>query len=117
MAEHDLGSTDRHIYHLALADEWSEAVRRGEPYRRSTIGKALDEVGFIHCSFAEQVRPTAHRLYRDRTDVIVLTIDTALVASPIRIENLSGGTDCFPHIYGPLPLDAVQAEVLESNPQ
>ena len=87
------------IFHLALRDEWREAVDRGGPYERSTLGKSLAEVGFIHCSFAAQVASTAELFYRGRDDVVLLTIDES--ALELRVE------DGFPHIYGPLPLDAV----------
>jgi glutathione S-transferase len=94
------------IYHLALADEWHAAQVAGE-YRRSTLGKSLDEVGFIHCSHADQVRMIADLVYGDRTDVVLLTIDPHRVGAEIRVENLDGGDQLFPHIYGPLPLNAV----------
>ena len=89
------------IKHLAVAAEWDEAVARGGPYRRSTLGQSLDEVGFIHCSYEEQVAGTAELIYAGRDDVVVLTIDTSLLNCEIRVE------DGFPHIYGELPLDAV----------
>lgn len=89
------------IYHLAIRAEWDEAVAAGEPYRRSTVGKSLDDEGFIHCSFDHQVDATASGYYAGRDDVVVLTIDTGLLAAEVRIE--AG----FPHIYGELPLGAV----------
>ena len=67
------GSSGDFVYHVALQREWEEARNSGE-YRRSTRGKSLGEVGFIHCSFADQVRQTAARLYPN-DDVIVLAID------------------------------------------
>jgi glutathione S-transferase len=88
------------IYHLALAADWEAAQSVGE-YRTSTAGQTLDEVGFIHCSHADQVADTAGRFYAGRDDVVLLTIDQARVPSEVRVE------DGFPHIYGPLPLDAV----------
>ena len=88
------------IYHLALRREWDAAVVDGS-YRRSTIDQSLDEVGFIHASFAEQVQGTADRFYRGHEDVVLLTIDTAGVRGVIKVE------DGFPHIYGPLPVTAV----------
>jgi glutathione S-transferase len=97
----------RPMYHLALAEEWGNAVERGEPYRRSTLGKSLDEVGFIHCSFASQVEMIADLVYRGRGDVLLLVIDPARVQAEVRVENLDGGEPLFPHIYGALPLDAV----------
>jgi len=89
------------IKHLAVAAEWEEAVAGGGPYRRSTLGRSLDEVGFIHCSFDEQVAATASLIYAGRDDVVVLTIDEARLGCEVRVE------DGFPHIYGPLRLEAV----------
>ena len=62
------------IYHLALRNEWEEAVERNGPYRRSTLGRSLDDEGFIHCSFAHQVEMIADLVFRGR-DVVLLTID------------------------------------------
>ena len=95
------------IYHLALEKEWREAVERREPYGRSTLGKSQAEVGFIHCSFASQVETIARLIYGGRADVLLLVIDPSRVDSEIRIENLDGGNDQFPHIYGRLPIAAV----------
>jgi glutathione S-transferase len=97
---------DRWIFHLALADEWREAVAAGA-YERSTLGRSLAEQGFIHGSFARQVQAIADLLYRHRSDVVLLRIDPAKVGPEIRIENLEGGDDRFPHVYGPLAVDAV----------
>ena len=95
------------IYHLALAADWSGAQAGGNDYRVSSIGRLLDDVGFIHCSFAGQLQRVADAFYRGRTDVVLLSIDAAKVTSPIREENTEGGSELFPHIYGPLNLDAV----------
>ena len=95
------------IYHLALRYEWEEAARAGVAYRRSTLGTSLEDEGFIHCSFANQVQGVADVLFRGRSDVVLLTIDPVRVRAPIRIENVDGGKEVFPHVYGPLPLGAV----------
>lgn len=89
------------IKHLAVAAEWEEAIAGGGPYRRSTLGRSLDEVGFIHCSFEEQVAATAALIYAGRDDVVLLTIDESRLGCEVRVE------EGFPHIYGELPLDAV----------
>lgn len=101
----------RRIYHLALRDEWQAAVDAGEPYERSTLGKSLLDVGYIHCSIAGQVQMIADLVYRGRTDVILLAIDTSRIQSEIRVENLEGGDQRFPHIYGPLPVAAVVSAI------
>jgi len=98
--------TDR-IYHLALRHEWRQAVDRGGHYRRSTLGRSLEQEGFIHCSFAGQVERIANLVYRGRRDVVLLVIDPSRVSAEVNVENLDGGNELFPHIYGPLPIDAV----------
>lgn len=94
--------TTEPIFHLAVRAHWDEAVTSGGRYRRSTVDKSLDEEGFIHCSFAHQVANTAERHYAGRNDILLLTIDPAKVGAEIKVEN------GFPHIYGPLPIDAVR---------
>ena len=92
------------LHHLALAGEWAAAKLDGA-YRRSTIGRSLDDEGFIHCSYDHQVAETASRFYAGRDDVVVLVIDPARLQVPVRVE---GG---FPHIYCELPAEAVVAVV------
>jgi uncharacterized protein (DUF952 family) len=46
-------------------------------------------------------------LFRGRDDVVLLTIDPTRVDAEIRVEAVGSGDEVFPHIYGPLPLDAV----------
>lgn len=97
----------QHIYHLALFDEWQAAVAQGDVYRRSTLGRSLQDQGYIHCSFASQVETIANLIYPVRSDVVLLTIDTSKLEAEVRVENLEGGSNLFPHLYGPLPLEAV----------
>jgi uncharacterized protein (DUF952 family) len=98
---------DEPIFHLALPDDWAAAFADGE-YRMSTRGMTLDDVGYIHCSTREQVEATANGFYGDLDQLVVLTIDPALVPSPIVHEPPAPGVDAlFPHIYGPLPVPAV----------
>jgi glutathione S-transferase len=97
------------IYHLALAADWATARNGDGQYRVSTLGRTLEDVGFIHCSFARQVRGVADAFYRDRADVVLLTIDRSKVRAPIRVEHVAAANDAFPHIYGPLDVEAVVA--------
>lgn len=103
------------LFHLALGGEWAAAVDSGV-YDRSTVGRSLAEEGFIHCSFAEQVRGTADRYYRGRHDVVLLRISPARLGREVRVEPVPGG-DRFPHVYGPIPVGAVErAEPLRVGP-
>ncbi len=100
-------ATDDPIFHLAVPDDWAAAFAAGE-YTMSTRGVTLDEEGFIHCSTREQMQDTANRFYGDLDQLVVLTIDPLLVPSPIVLEPPAPGMDVlFPHIYGPLPIAAV----------
>ena len=103
------------IFHIAEADAWIDARRTGA-YRESTLGKSLDDVGFIHCSFRHQVEAVANRAYGGREHLVLLVIDPAKVTAEIRTENLDGGADPYPHIYGPLNVDAV-SEALPYPPE
>jgi uncharacterized protein (DUF952 family) len=94
------------IFHLTTAGEWAGALAAGS-YERSTRGRSLGEVGFIHCSFAHQVERIADFLYAGEASVLLLVINPAAVPAEVRHENLEGGAEQFPHIYGPLPVDAV----------
>ncbi|HUV19376.1 MAG TPA: DUF952 domain-containing protein [Ilumatobacteraceae bacterium] len=98
---------DEPIFHLALPDSWAAAFTTGE-YRMSTRGITLEQEGFIHCSTRNQLEDTANRFYADLDQLVVLTIDQRLVPSPIVFEPPAPDLDVlFPHIYGPLPIAAV----------
>ena len=100
-------SDDEPIFHLALPDDWAGAFADGE-YRMSTRGMTLGDVGFIHCSTRHQVAATANRFYGDLDRLVLLTIDPDAVPSTIRWEPPVPESDqLFPHIYGPLPVAAV----------
>ena len=95
------------LFHVALGPNW-DAVRDGGEYRFSTGNATLDEIGFIHACFADQVEGVvlAH-LAPDAEAPVVLVIDEEKLAAPVRIEHAADAGDFFPHIYGPLPIDAV----------
>lgn len=97
-----------YIYHLALQSDWENALTNScGLYEMSTLGVTLAQQGYIHCSYANQVNRIANFIYRGTPNVILLTIDPAKLLSPVKSENLEGGTELFPHIYGPLNLNAV----------
>ena len=94
------------ILHIAEAAEWAAARPTGS-YRVSTRGHSLDEVGFIHCSHRHQVERVANAAYRDAGRLYLLTIDPTRLGKTELREESGGGAETFPHLYGPLPLDAV----------
>lgn len=97
------------LFHLTESATWEAAQTAGE-YRQSTRGVTLEQQGFIHCSLAHQVRKVAGFIYADADDLVLLRIDPDRLAAKVVFEpGEPGATEEFPHIYGPVPLDAVVA--------
>jgi glutathione S-transferase len=101
---------DQPLFHLALEADWKAALQHGD-YRVSTRGLFLEQVGFIHLSWQEQVQATFDRFYADAGAVLSLRIDPKLVSAPLRADAIHTGV-LFPHLYGPLPI----ASVVEVSP-
>ena len=91
------------LVHLCRVEDWSRVASDGEIH-------AAGSAAFVHLSTPQQVHLPANRLYRGRTDLLVLHIDPAALDSPVRWEP-GVATDpesmLFPHLYGPLPAHAV----------
>lgn len=98
--------TEDVILHIAEAAQWASAKDEGV-YLVSTLGKTLAEVGFIHCSGPDQVEHVANAAYVGQQDLVLLLIDPERVRAEIRYESAEGGLELFPHVYGPLNVDAV----------
>lgn len=96
------------IVHICSRRDWEKAQAGGE-YRPAS----LETEGFIHASRPEQVLGVANRFYRGATDLLLLVLDPPSLHAKIRWETADG--DVYPHIYGPLNLDAVTA-VLSFSP-
>jgi uncharacterized protein (DUF952 family) len=95
------------IYHIAAAKDWAQAQEAGE-YTMSTKGVTLAQQGYIHAGIAEQVGPVA-AFYVDEPDLVLLVINEDKVKPPIRYDSVPGRELPYPHIYGPLNVDAVEA--------
>jgi uncharacterized protein (DUF952 family) len=104
------------LFHLTERASWLAAEPAGE-YRMSTRGVTLAEEGFIHCSLRHQLRQVAELWYGDLDDLVVLVIDDTRVPAPVRYEAAAAGGQEYPHIYGPLPVDAVTEVIAVSRDQ
>ncbi len=106
------------ILHITSRKEWIAATRAGQ-----YAGPSLATDGFIHGSTLKQVIPVADKYYKGQTGLVLLEIDPKRLASQLRWEPPSGGEpppgvpegETFPHIYGPINLDAV-IQVLDFEP-
>jgi uncharacterized protein (DUF952 family) len=96
------------IYHIAIAAEWAQAQDIGE-YTMSTRGVTLAQQGYIHAGTADQVAPVAAAFYLDLPDLVLLVINEDKVRPEIRYDDVPGQERPFPHIYGPLNVDAVES--------
>lgn len=92
------------IYHITTQQDWAFAQTAG-----AYTVESLAREGFIHASTREQVVDTASRYYSGQHGLLLLAIDTQRVTPEVRFEpvQLASGLTHFPHIYGPLNLDAV----------
>lgn len=92
------------LFRLIRAADWQAAAAAGV-----FTGSDTDRAdGFIHLSTADQVSGTAARWYPGLDDLMVLTVDRDALKSPVKMEASTKGT-LYPHLYGPLPLEAVMA--------
>jgi uncharacterized protein (DUF952 family) len=93
------------INHLADPQAWAAALASDT---RTYHAASLQTEKFIHLSTGDQVPHTFALFYPDRTDLVLLDVDETHpdVAPLLKWEPAPTG-ELFPHLYGPLPLDAV----------
>ena len=89
------------IVHL-VRENWLAPFEKLDFYESET----LKEEGFIHCSAPHQVGEIRGRYFKNVEKLVVLVIDPYRLKMPLKYEPGFGGA-LFPHIYGPLNMDAV----------
>lgn len=92
------------IYHLTPEAEWQQAQKKGHYDTAS-----LAEEGFIHCSEERQIPGVLERYFKGKDHLVKLAIETDKLTSPLYYDWSPSIEDTFPHIYGPINLDAVMA--------
>ena len=90
------------LYHITASSEWNAAQNAGE-----YTPQEFTEEGFIHCSYHHQLLTVAHRFYKGQDGLVILVIQSSTIVSSLVEENLEGGTELYPHIYRPLPINSV----------
>lgn len=105
------------ILHITSKQDWSNAQAKGE-----YTAPSLATEGFIHFSTDKQAVNVANAFYRGRTDLVLLVVDETKLKPDLKWEAPAGPpadnisrADLFPHLYGPLNLDAV-GSVLDFQP-
>lgn len=90
------------IYHVTTAAEWTTAKEKGIYETPS-----LHTEGFIHCSEEHQVAGVLERYFAGKASLVKLVIDTDKLTSRYVQEWSPSTQDTFPHIYGPIDMEAI----------
>jgi len=94
------------IYHIADRQTYESQAVSGY-YSIET----LQTEGFIHCCGNEEdLLEVANFIFKGHEDLVVLMINVARLRSQLKWEKAPGDKKpdrLFPHIYGPINLDAV----------
>ena len=94
----------KYIYHITSRSWWEAAQKAGQ-----LSSPRFEEEGYIHCSTEQQIAGVLERYFKGQTDLVRLTIEKAKVKPPLVYELAGKLNEVFPHIHGPINLDAVVA--------
>jgi uncharacterized protein (DUF952 family) len=97
------------IFHIVKKEDWVKPTQN--VYQSDTI-KAQ---GFIHCCTAAQIDKILNQWFKGQRDLLLVEINVDLLKAKVKFENLEGGQELFPHIYGTINLDAVINEKMIAN--
>lgn len=90
------------IYHITDPDLWETALTKGV-YRHPT----LQREGFIHACRREQLPGVVARHFPQAEELWILHIVERRIRQLVRYDDVPKVGESFPHIYGPLPLHAI----------
>lgn len=90
------------IFKIMTEEQWHRLEAQG-----TFAGAPVDLAdGYIHFSYADQVSETAMKHFGGQSGLRVVAVDTAMLGTALKAEPSRGGA-LFPHLYAPLPRDAV----------
>lgn len=90
------------IYHFTTLQEWEEAQDKG-----SYEPPSFQREGYIHCATQEQSEGVLQKHFKQHENLVKLVIDPSRLTSSLRYDKDEEQQQEFPHIYGPLNLEAV----------
>ncbi len=88
------------IYHITSRELWQQTKNL---YRDDELKTG----GFIHCSYPEQLVNAANSKFHGQKNLVILVIERSTTNCRVVDENLMGGDELFPHVYGPIPISSV----------
>ncbi len=107
------------VYHITTRNAARESRLSGE-YRP----ESLQTEGFIHFSQRHQVLGVANAFYRGQQNLVILVVEPSRLKTELKYEppihpsasdSAPPAENVFPHLYGPLNMDAV-VEVIDFLP-
>lgn len=90
------------IYHVTKKEAWAHALQKGF-YEAAS----LEKEGFIHASAMPQITGVLERYFENEKDLLLLHIDETKLTSVLKYQLADSVDEIFPHIFGPINLDAV----------
>ncbi len=93
----------QYLMHVVSTKIWEQAKIEGA-YRPAS----LQGEGFVHLSTENQVLTVANRFFKGQTGLSLLYIHPEKLNFPVKFETVSDSQDKYPHLYGPLNIEAVE---------
>lgn len=90
------------IYHISIKKDWERAIQE-----KVYTHESLIKEGFIHASDYDQLLSTAEMYYSEDVPLVLLAIDPEKLNAPVKYELAVTRDSLFPHIFGPVNLEAV----------
>lgn len=102
------------VFYITEREKW-EVIKEDIEYSPPSIQKE----GFIHLCDKNQVEVVINRYYQDKENLLLLHIDPLKLKHELRYDHVDDNQSLYPHLYGPLNLNAViKAESISSrNPR
>ena len=98
------------IFHIVGKNDWHSVKKKRKDYEPSS----LKTEGFIHCCKLDQILIVLNTFFKNQDHQLILVINQNNVKSKVVHETPYETPQSkfnFPHIYGPLNLDAVEDEI------
>jgi len=94
------------IFHIVDRVSWE-----GQKPSGNYIHESLESDGFIHCSEDHQVSKVANAFFSGQSNLLLLKIDPSKLTSKLHYDMADDFDEPFPHIYGPINVDAVEETI------
>ncbi|MBT8239650.1 MAG: DUF952 domain-containing protein [Acidimicrobiia bacterium] len=99
------------LLHIITAEGLADARASGQ-----VAPESLESEGFVHCSYPEQVLVPANERFGGQRNLVLLVLNPNQIQAPVVVEDSDGSGITFPHVYGPIPIAAVE-RVIDFPPE